>query len=133
MFKKSLILASLLCASLSAVAADTNYKTPDGQSFSTRNVYLIEGNYAGGFLRVSYVNGGENLFQDPSGSVMQKILQTQPEFTQVSGTARYVNPTYAARVSCSNGRSTVSLQNSGITVTANDGCAMSTLIYNKAK
>lgn len=130
------IAASILAlsATFTVHAADDIYKVPaTGEVLSTKNVYRIDTNFAGGFLRLYLVGGGENLFADQAGTVAAKILQNQPEFTAIPGTTGYVNANYAVRVSCTAGKSLVSLPNTGAQVSANDGCAMTTAIYNKAK
>lgn len=130
----ALIALALVAVSFSAQAGDEIYKAPAGNDvISTKSVYKIESGFAGGNLLITYTNGGSTTVQDPSNLLLGRILQAQPEFTRVTGTNAYVNPQYAARVSCSGSNSVYSLQNSGVQVIAADGCAMAQLIANKAK
>lgn len=132
--KHALAIAILAATATAAVAADDTYKVSDTESFSTRNVYKIEPFTAGyAFVKVSYINGGDNLYRDNTGDLLARIVENQPELTQITGTAAYVNPLYAARTSCSNGKSTVAMQGSGITVQVTDACALSRALADKAK
>lgn len=134
MFKRILAAVALAAISVTSFAADDIYKVPTtGAVVSTKNVYQIDTGYAGGFLRLYLVGGGEQLVADQAGTVIAKILANQPEFTRVTGTNSYVNPIHAVGSNCQYGRSAVSLPNTGLQVTAADGCTMATLIYNKAK
>ena len=140
MFKRTISIIAALAIGVTmaacggqAKAADLTFKATDGQVFGTKNVYLYEMNAAGGgYVRVTNLNGSQSLFVD-GGSLAGRILQNMPQLVNVTGTNSYVDPTYAARVVCSNGASIVSLPNSGIQVSANDACLMFQQIQSKAK
>ncbi len=130
-----LFAAILIAAALSfaAQAADVTFKATDGQVFGTKNVYQYE-LYAvgGGYVKVSYINGGDSLFVD-GGSLAGRILQALPQLVNITGTNTYIDPSFAGRVVCVSGTSTIALQGSGQQITVADNCAMVTQIQNKAK
>lgn len=132
--KRIIAIAIIALAATSAAQASPDvYHFSSSESFSTYNVYKVEPFDSGRQVRVYYINGGENFYTDKTGDLLARILENQPEFTKVTGTQAYVNPGYAARINCSAGTSTVSLQNSAITVKAADNCAMANEIAGKAK
>lgn len=131
--KKSLTLIAAMLVALSAQAANDTYKFSATETMSTYNVYKVEPFDGGKQVKVYYVNGGDNYYIDKTGTLLNRILENQPEFVQVTGTQSHVNPQYAVRVVCNAGKSQVFIQNSAITATANDNCAMAQEINTNAK
>lgn len=133
---KSIILALAISAAFAgaAQAADDTYRVSDSESFSTRNAYKIEPYTAGyAFVKVTYINGGENLYRDNDGNLLETIVANQPELIKISGTNAYVNVLYAARTSCAKGKSIVAMQGSSITVQVTDACALAQAAAAKSK
>lgn len=133
--KRIIAIAALAALATAAHAADDFYKVSATQSFSTRNVYKIDTFQADKrFVRVFYVNGGETSYADNTGDLLERIVANQPELTHVSGTSNtYVNAMYVGNTSCVNGKSTVWIGNSVMTVTADDNCALVLAVSGKAK
>ena len=133
MFKSAVIAAALIAAAFSAQAADQTYKATDGQAFSLRNVYRIDGAVANTYVRVVYINGGDNLYADQGGGVYNKIIANNPQLVAVSGANSQVDPTYAARILCQSGVSKIAMQGSSVIVEATDSCTMANQAIAKAK
>lgn len=130
---KYIIAMAALAASFTAQAADDFYKVSANQVFSTRNAYKVDRYHTDKtYVRVTYVTGGESSYQDVDGTLFDRILANQPELTRVTGDV-YVNPLYIGNSTCNNGKSTVWVGNSVMTLTADDGCSLVTAISAKAK
>lgn len=125
------VFALALASAFSAHAADDFYKASDyqGNTVSTNNAYRLD--HANGLTTVAFVNGASQTYNDPAGTLAARIVQNQPEFIKIGNS--WGNAIYAARISCSNGKTIYSLQNSGVQITADDGCIGAQTAYNKAK
>lgn len=134
--KRITAIAAAIIVGLTAVsaarAADDVYRTGDGKTFSTRNVFKVTTFQADTrYVQVHYANGGSSSFRDTDG-LLERVLANQPELTQIDATT-YVNPLYLGSASCTNGKSVAFVQTSVMTITADDGCALVNAIAAKAK
>ncbi len=124
-----LVFAFTMCF---AQAADQTYKTSDGQAFGLHNVYKIEGGIANTYVRVTYANGGDNLFFDAGGAVYTKIVQNNPQFVAV-GNQVQIDPSFFARILCQSGTSRFALQGSSVVIDVGDSCTSANQAIAKAK